>query len=326
MCNHDQLMQKSPYLAAINRTLQKWLLAMSILATFSAATANNNMRQWKLIAGDEYRAELLTYDEKKKIVMIRLEDGSELKFHHDALSIVDQAWLLEWVESGEELEDNLKKLGGTLNRHTSTGKYPTEYSVYLPPIEPSAAGQKPPLLILFHPNGNGHREITRYAEAAKALGMNIVSCEYFRNYPRNISDEGAAKINAELLERFKEMLPQIEATVPHDPQRMFMGGCSGGAWRSYHYSAQVQRPWAGIFSNCGWMGGEAWYDLPYPKMRVAMVNGDKDPASRGPHTALDTARLQQAGCKVSLHSFEGYHQVPPPSVQIKAFRWLLSNE
>ncbi|MEI6175822.1 MAG: hypothetical protein WCS43_02925 [Verrucomicrobiota bacterium] len=55
------------------------------------------------------------------------------------------------------------------------------------------------------------------------------------------------------------------------------------------------------------------------------VNGNQDP--RGDYQLKrDTVRLQQAGCKISVHMFEGGHQVPPPSVQEKAFRWLLSNE
>ncbi|MBC7980523.1 MAG: hypothetical protein H7Y36_08175, partial [Armatimonadetes bacterium] len=127
-----------------------------------------------------------------------------------------------------------------------------------------------------------------------------------------------------MLERFTALLPQIEATVPHDENRMFMGGVSGGAWRSYHYSAQVPRPWAGIFADGGWLGGRIYYHLPYPRMRVAMVNGDKDTAANR-YVDPDTTRLQQSGCVVSVHAFEGGHQLAPPSVQEKALRWLLSD-
>lgn len=312
---------RSPY-----RRLLHGLLALAFVASFSIAHANNNMRNWNLTSGKTYRAELLTYDEEKKLVVIRLEDRSEVQLEHDALSAFDRAWLLEWVEMGEEMAAKIKELGGVLTRHTSTGKYTTEYSVYEPPLEKASVGTKPPMLILFHPNGNGHREILRYAEAAKAVGMTLVSCEYFRNGPPITGYQRVPELEAELLARFNELLLHIESTVTHDPKRMFMGGCSGGAWRSFHYSAQVDRPWAGIYSNCGWLGGAIWYDLPYPKMRVAMVNGDQDPAGKSHHGERDTARLQQAGCKVTLHAFEGGHQVPPPSVQTKAFRWLLSNE
>ena len=60
-------------------------------------------------------------------------------------------------------------------------------------------------------------------------------------------------------------------------------------------------------------------------MRVAMVNGDKDVAANQ-WIKRDSAVLQKAGCAVSVHAFEGGHQLAPPSVQIKALRWLLEGE
>jgi predicted esterase len=289
---------------------------MVFLTGAISALANDNMRDWKTADGTTRKAELVSYDEKGRIVTLRLEDQTEIDIAHDELSTLDRAWLLEWTEFGEELQAKLEKMGGSLTRHSGTGRFTTEYSVYQPPLAESDSNAKPPMLILFHPGGNGHREILRYLEAAKATGLTLVSCDYFRNTGNNPERE------AEMLQRFTELLPQIEAAVPHDGNRMFMGGCSGGSWRAFHYSAQVKRPWAGIYSNCGWLGGEIWYHLPYPKMRVAMVDGNKDPAGTY-HLEHDTVRLQQAGCEVSVHAFEGGHQVPPPSVQEKAFRWLL---
>jgi hypothetical protein len=318
-------MEISSFFAAACRRLRQCLSPVVFLAVCSIASANNNMRDWKLVSGESYPAELVSYDESKNLVTLRMADQTEIRLSHDALSAFDRAWLLEWVEFGEEMQAKLQKLGGSLTRHTSAGKFTTEYSVYQPPLGNAGAGAKPPMLIIFNPSGNGHREIMRYFEAAKAVGLTLVSCEYFRNGPPITAYERQPELEAELLARFNELLPHIEATVPHDEKRMFMGGCSGGAWRAFHYAAQVERPWAGIYSNCGWLGGKIWYDLPYPKMRVAMVNGNQDP--RGTYQLdRDTVRLTQAGCKVSLHAFEGGHQVPPPSVQEKAFRWLLSNE
>jgi predicted esterase len=79
---------------------------------------------------------------------------------------------------------------------------------------------------------------------------------------------------------------------------------------------------AGIYSNVGWLGSEEVEKQAYPAYRVAMVNGDKD---RGVARVMDsvTKILQERGCTVSLFAFEGGHQIPPPSVQIKSFRWLL---
>lgn len=292
---------------------QKYYFPLIFIGFAWSACANQNMRDWTILGSEKIHAELVTYDEDTKVVLLRLGDLSEVEIVKDKLSTLDRAWLLEWIESGEELREKAEKIGGIVTRHVGTDPQATEYSVYQP--EPDAKG-KPPMLILFHPNGGGHRDIFRYVEAAKANGLTLVSLEYFRNTGNNTALED------EMLERFTRLLPIIEATVPHDPNRMFMGGCSGGSWRSFHYSAQIPRPWAGIYSNCGWLGGKKWYHLPYPKMRVAMVNGDKDHG--GSDLEMDTARLQEAGCNVSVHAFEGGHQVPPPSVQEKAFRWLLS--
>ena len=152
-----------------------------------------------------------------------------------------------------------------------------------------------------------------------AVGITVVSLDYFRN-----TDDNPAKED-EMLARFNELLPQIEAAVPHDENRMFMGGVSGGAWRAYHYSAQVARPWAGILAYGGWLGGKDYYHLPYPRMRVAMVSGDKDLAANQ-CIESDSSRLQRDGTVVSVHAFEGGHQLAPPSVQEKALRWLLNND
>lgn len=294
---------------------------MKTLSIFSAIfvtatswlSANSDMRQWTFKSAPGVTAELLKYDEKSGTVVLRKEDKSEINFQQADFTPADQAWLLQWLEYREEMETLVSKLGGTIVRKTGTGKYTTEYSVYHP--SGSVPGEELPLMILFHPGGNGHREILRYVEAAEAVKMTVVSCEIFQNSGDN------PKVEADYLNRFKELLPQIEANVPHDSKRVYMGGISGGGWRAFHYSAQIDRPWAGIFSNCSWVGDRKYWGLPYPKMRVAMVSGNND---YGRHTiAKDTEVLEKRGCSISLHSFEGGHQVAPPSVMIKAFRWLL---
>ena len=288
-------------------------IAAVFLTTLSCAIANSDMRSWKFVEGKDVKAELVDYDEKTGKVSLRMEDKTIVETRYSALSLVDQAWLLQWLEYMEEMRAILKNLNGTLERHTGTGKFTTEYTVFHP------AGETPreqlPMLILFHPGGNGHSQILRYVEAAAAVRMTIVSCETFQN-----SGDSPA-IEAEYLERFKELLPHIERAVPHDPKRVFMGGISGGGWRAFHYSAQVSRPWAGIYANCSWLGGAKYWDLPYPKMRVVMVTGNKDYGSYSIEN--DVRVIQKSGSDVSVQSFEGGHQAAPASVMTKAFRWLL---
>lgn len=294
------------------------LLTLAFACLLNPARANDQMRDWTLASGTRQQAEIVSYDETNKLVTLRLPDQSELKLGEKDLSTIDRAWILQWVEQDEEARNQLARIGGSVTEHSGTGKFTTAYAVYHPPTE-AAAGTQLPMLILFHPGGNGKRSIYKYIEAAAAVGITVVSLDYFRN------TDDIPQREAEMLECFTELLPQIEATVPHDENRMFMGGVSGGAWRAYHYSAQVPRPWAGIFAGGGWLGGKKYYHLAYPRMRAAMVNGDKDRAANQ-YVDPDTAVLQKAGSSVSVHAFEGGHQLAPPSVQEKALRWLLDDE
>jgi len=297
----------------------KTLLTFVLLCLAPLAHANDQMRDWTFASGEKMQAEITGFDEGTRIVTLQSSDGKTLALDESRFTPIDRAWILQWVEQFEEAEALLGKIGGTITRYTTTGAFATTYSVYVPAATATANDEKPPLLFLFHPGGDGGRVIYRYIESAAALGVTLVSFDYFKNTDNNPERE------AEMLQRFTAILPQIEAAVSHDGNRMFMGGTSGGAWRSYHYSAQVPRPWAGILASGGWLGGEQWYDLPYPRMRVAMVNGDKDQAANSCIDS-DTEVLQRANTVVSVHAFEGGHQMPPPSVLTKALRWLLEED
>jgi predicted peptidase len=291
-------------------------LTLALCGFLNTAKANDQMRDWTLASGKKQQAEILAYDEQKKLVTLRLPEQTEVQIGEQEFSSIDRAWILQWVEQDEEARAKLAKVGGSITEHFGSGKFTTKYAVYHPPV---AAGIKLPMLILFHPGGDGMRNIYRYIESAAVVGITLVSVDYFRNTENEPAKE------AEMLQCFTELLPQIEVSVPHDEKRMFMGGMSGGAWRAYHYAALVPRPWAGILAGGGWLGGKSYYDLPYPRMRVAMVNGDKDNGANH-YIEPDSARLKQSGSIISVHAFEGGHQVAPPSVQEKALRWLLSEE
>ena len=289
------------------KTRSLMLLALAVLLT--SAAANDQMREWTLASGEKRQAEIVSFDENSMRVTLRLPDETEVVMKEAELSAIDRAWILEWVERDEEARALLARTGGTLTEHVATGRFTTEYAVFRP--AGAAADERLPMLILFHPGGNGRRTIYRYVESAAAVGLALVSVDHFRN----TADDPVRE--AEMLERFKELLPHIETTVIHDPERVFMGGASGGAWRAYHYSAQVPRPWAGILACGGWLGGRKYADLPYPPLRVAMVNGDRDQGANG-WIDRDAEVLRRRGGTVSVHAFEGGHQIAPPSVQEKA--------
>ena len=290
------------------------VVAIVLSVGLSSAPANTDMRDWMMASGEALRAELVRYDLEESSAHLRMPDGESVSFSREDFSVVDQAWLVEWAEFSSELDDALKNLAGSFQHYQAQGQYTTDFYVYLPSIYSETNSL--PLFIMFHPGGKGARYVKRFMEAAEALGVIVVSCDSIRNSRDD-------QVEADMLDRFRELLPSIEETVRHDPSRIFMGGTSGGAYKAYHYSAQIDRPWAGIFANGGWLGGRKFSELPYPAgMRIAMVNGNND-RNANVWVSPDSAILTARGSKVGFFSFEGGHQVPPPWIQIKTIDWLL---
>jgi predicted esterase len=275
--------------------------------------ANSEVRDWKMKNGDSLSAEILSVDEKARTIILRNGKGEELTFSLDELGITDHAWVLEWIEMNEELADKVKELGGRLERFEGQGsKFKTGYHVYHPSGDVDPAKPRP-LLFLIDPSGNPMRYLLRHIEAAEKTKITAVSAEYFRNR-RNLDDLHA---------RFEDLIPLFEKEVPHDPKCLYLGGTSGGAWAAFHIASKLQNhKVAGIYSNVGWLGPDPSEETTYPACRVALVNGDKDYAVVS-ETENVTRVLQKRGCTVSLFAFEGGHQIPPVSVQLKSFRWLL---
>jgi poly(3-hydroxybutyrate) depolymerase len=295
------------------------LCGLLVISGVADALANSEVRTWTLIDGKRLSGELLSYDERTALVKLRVNERHTQLVALNSLSLTDQAWVIEWVELGEALDALLARQGGEFLHFVSRGAYPTGFHVYYPPGVKE--GPPPPVLLLFDPSGQGERYVKRYIEAAAQAKMVVVGLDEFRNTPPPDGDE----LDAKFLERFKDLLPQLQATVGYDPARVFLGGTSGGAMRAFGYTAKIAGPWAGVFSNVGWLGpDEEDYGMPFPGgMRIAMVNGNKD---HGGYVERDTKILVGRGNVVGFFSFEGGHQVPPPSSQLKAMRWLLGQE
>jgi len=281
------------------------------------AFGNTDSRWWTLASGEAIHAELVKYDTEKDSAILRIDEEKERILSLADFSAIDAAWLLEWATVSAELESLQQQMKGTFSYYQHKGVYTADLYVYAP--SKYRETHQLPMLILFHPSGKGARYVRRFMSAAEALNIIVVSSDAFRN----TGDVWNAKDDA-MLACFRELLPALDTTVPHDPAQVYLGGSSGGAQRAYHFSAKVDRPWAGIFANGGWIGGPEFYNLPFPKMRVVMVNGHRDPASRWIES--DAAVLQQHGCTVNVYAFEGGHQVPPPEIQLQALQWLITGD
>lgn len=299
--------------------IYRWFVFSMTLLIGCSLFSNTDVRTWTLSDSSQLRAELVEYTSETGGVLLKINDKEDRILNFNDFSAIDQAWLVEWDEFSIRLEATLEEVGGRFEHLTTEGLYPTDLYIYYPKSHEYAT-QPLPAMLLFHPGGKAARYCARHMEAAEAANLVIVSCGTFRNTDDDPTLESA------MLERFKEAFPQILERVPKiDHQRIFMGGCSGGAWRAYHYSAWVKFPWAGIYANAGWLGGPKYYDLPYPSgMRVMIVNGNQDYANR--RIPKVTEILQDAGNTVGVIAFEGGHQVPPSDSQLKTFNWLLEQE
>jgi len=297
----------------------KFRLLLVLLLVVAGLRANSDERTWIFADGTSFRAELVRYDEAAGKVVLLFHDTDQRVYPIDRFGTMDRAWLAEWADTEDDLAALVSRLGGKIDHLVTTGAYPTDLYVYTPSAALAKDAPPPPALILFSPAGKASRFVQLHMEAAESSGLLLVACTQFRNS----GDDEA--LEAGMRERFKEVFPQILSRVRLDPARLFLGGTSGGAWRAYHYAAWFSHPWAGIYANGGWLGGKKFYDLPYPALRVAMVNGNLD-TDANVWVDRDGAVLKRAGGTVGVFAFEGGHQVPPPLHQHIAFEWLLGRD
>ncbi len=296
-------------------------LRLFIVFLFLAAglRANSDERTWILTDGTRFRAELVRFEEAAGKVVLLFHDTEERSYAIDRFGAMDKAWLAEWAETEDDLAALVSQLGGKISHLVTTGAHPTDLYVYTPSSALVTGATPPPALILFSPAGKASRFVQLHMEAAEKSGLLLIACAQFRN------TGGDLELEAEMFARFGEVFPQILTRIPLDPKRIFLGGTSGGAWRAFSYSVRFSHPWAGIYSNGGWLGGKKNYGLPYPPLRVAMVNGNLD-VDANVWVDRDGEVLKRAGGTVGVIAFEGGHQVPPPLYQHMAFEWLLGRD
>ncbi len=298
--------------------MRQTVLALIIGVSLAASVfANTDERMWTLNSGEELRAAQLSYDSESGDVLFMMHNSEKRIVQFEDLSEENQRWLLEWLEVEKEMNLLMERLGGRFVHEVAEGEaYTTDFYVYYPAV--CEKNKNLPMLILFNAGGNASRYLKNFVESAEEHGIVIVGCASFHNS----SDH---KVYADMLERFKELLPIIEATVPHDPARLFMGGNSGGAMRAYTYAAKIDRPWAGIYANAGWLGGYDSYGLPYPSdMRIAMVNGTRDHSNRW--LERDKKLLTIKGNNVRVLKFDGGHTIATQESRSEALKWLIDED
>jgi len=292
-------------------SLPKIIITSTFMSLASVAAED---RTWTAADGRKIKAELVSYDIAVAKIVIKNKRG-EFTLPFTKLSEEDQTFIRKLAGEEKEEREAAKKAaaeraGKTTKEVTDAGNsyhvyYPTSYDV----------AKKPPLLILFSAGGNGSGILENFRQGADALGWVLVGCDQLKN---GMDNEEGNKI-------FSDQLAHIEKRVDHDPDLLYMGGMSGGALRSFLNSTRFDRPWKGIISCGGWLGGTVNYDLDYPKkMAVAMVNGDGDKNANS-HVPGDTQVLEKRRCKVEYITFPGGHVIGPPEIIEKAMKWVEEN-
>lgn len=295
------------------------LLSVVALTSLSNLQANTAVREWSYLDGASFRAMVTDWNSETDVVTLSTDDEQITKVKRIELSLGDQAYVRQWFNNREKLDAKLAEMGGEMQFLQTSGTYQTDFYVYTPSTY--KADDSAPMMILFSSSGAGYRMMLRHFEAAEKTGFVLVTADYYSNKTLDYYDKHGLKKVSE--DHFREMLPQLE-TISHDPNKLFMGGDSGGALRAYMYSAIFDRPWAGIYANVGWLGRD--YTMQCREgMRVAMVNGHKDIAASRSGKIDSKYLVDKRKCEVALFSFEGGHQLAPVDAQIESFNWLLGN-
>ena len=201
---------------------------------------------------------------------------------------------------------------GSTTMRAAPGESGATYHVHVPRDFDEDASARP-ILIAFSPGGDGKQLLEKLKPATEAFGWLLVGCDKLRNGMKDHDLE---------VEIEDEILTDVLKHVPHDPQRIYLGGFSGGAMRAYSITARRAEPYAGVLAFGGWLGGPGYQDKPYREnMSVAMVTGVRDLGAGG-WVTIDTKSLKQRNCSVKHFTFDGGHSVPPPKITRAAIEWL----
>ncbi len=214
------------------------------------------------------------------------------------------------VAPGGVSTNKIALVAGQVLDRTTSGPLQTTYHVAVP--DNYDAKKPPPLLVMFSPGGDGRGIMNAVKSSAHKSGWLVIGCDRIKN---GMSDEESIALENELLEDFHEY-------IPYDPDRLYYGGFSGGAWVAYFMTVRHKDRARGILAFGGWLGGEEMRKAPFQKrLSVAIVNGDGDAAANS-HAGSDKKALEMRKCEVKIFKFPGGHAIAPAPVVDEAIQWL----
>ncbi|WP_166461138.1 sialate O-acetylesterase [Flavicella sediminum] len=201
-----------------------------------------------------------------------------------------------------------------------TGKFKAEgetnmiYHVYTPTN--FNASKKLPIIVSFSPNGKGDGMLAKMKSSAEKMGWILVGCDQLRNGMKDLEREKKME---------DEVLDAIFKNIPHDKNKIYLAGFSGGAMRAYNLTTRRKDKFAGIIAYGGWLGGKEFQDLDYQdNLKVAMVNGLNDKGANK-WNEIDEKTLKKHNAIVKMFRHSGGHQVAPAEVTDAVLNWLNEN-
>lgn len=265
-------------------------------------------RTWTSADGKQLVGELLRDSGESVVLKIK---NKEFTIPLARLGDEDRQWVETRRKEMEEKKKEFAALAGTIKTYPTNADQKVTFHVYYPT---KYSPESPlPMIILFSASGHGKSILEKFRESCEAMGWVGVGCDTFKN--------GVAGTILDPM--FGELLPIIEKTIVHNPERLYLGGMSGGALRALQYTAKFDRPWKGVISCGGWLGKA--FDLNYREgMAVAWVNGDNDKNANS-WIEKDSAVLKKKNCKTKIFHFPGGHEIGPTATLTEAMRWALEN-
>ncbi len=202
----------------------------------------------------------------------------------------------------------------TSKKVTVSGK--TAYEVAVP--DGLAKGKKYPLFFFLSPDGNPKQFLNSAGPVCKELKC-IYAGTY--NYRNNTHPDNWA--NA-----IKDSIEHLKKTQPVDPDKIYLGGFSGGAQASYVTSFFHKGICRGILANSGVIHQNLRDPGELGQCRlkaVAIISGTSDSVVTPDHLKKDEKLLEATGIANTFISFKGAHQVAPKDKYLDAMKWLLKH-
>lgn len=287
---------------------------LMFLFGYSALLAKGETRTWTRDSdAKKVEADFISADLDNDKIELLLKSGKPYTMPLSSLSQNDQEWVKQFFHQKEEAEKTLLSIKAESEKLQIEGaKIATCHIRYPARITP-AQREDCTLCILYQPNGDSDRMVSHLSKTADELGWILVGVDAYSN-KRVLANM------SQVLNDSRKAVDEILKTIPHDSEKVIFGGLSGGAWWSYLSTAEIHNDAAAVIAFGGWMSEQ--YNRDYPRgLKIAMVNGDKDPACDWEEPDGEFLQKKKKAT-VKVFHFPGGHTVAPSEVITEAGRWL----